>query len=111
LKHLQGSIEDMYKQVLASKWSDGSKEYALITIEQFSEFKGLKVPRPQFRAYKNKELFVPSPSMIKQLIYRIGNVKLRAMCMIAIETGASDARAINSFPQYSHLGILRAHGF
>jgi hypothetical protein len=32
--------------------------------------------------------------MIKQLIYRIGNVKLRAMCMIAIETGASDARAI-----------------
>jgi hypothetical protein len=44
LKHLKGSIEDMYKQVLASKWSDGSKEYALITIEQFSEFKGLKVP-------------------------------------------------------------------
>jgi len=95
LKHLKGSIEDMYKQVLASKWSDGSKEYALITIEQFSEFKGLKVPRPQFRAYNNQELFVPSPSMIKQLVYRIGNVKLRAMCMIAIETGASESEVFN----------------
>jgi hypothetical protein len=95
LKHLQGSIEDMYKQVLASKWSDGSKEYALITIEQFSEFKGFKVPRPRFRAYNNRELFVPSPSMVKQLVYRISNVKLRAMCMIAIETGASESEVFN----------------
>jgi len=95
LKHLKGSIEDMYKQVLASKWSDGSKEYALITIEQFSEYKGFKVSRPRFRAYNNQELFVPSPSMIKQLLYRIGNVKLRAMCMIAIETGASESEVFN----------------
>ncbi len=95
LKHLKGSIEDMYRQVLASKWSDGSKEYALITIEQFSEYKGLRIPRPQFRAYNNRELFVPSPSMIKQLLYRIGNVKLRAMCMIAIETGASESEVFN----------------
>ena len=33
--------------------------------------------------------------MVKQLLYRIGNVKLRAMCMIAIETGASESEVFN----------------
>ncbi|MEM3797246.1 MAG: site-specific integrase [Candidatus Bathyarchaeia archaeon] len=95
LKALRGSIEDMYQQVLASKWSDGTKEYALITVQQYSEFKGLKVPRPNFRAYKNTELYVPSPSMVKQLVYRIQSIKLRAMVLIAVETGATESEVWN----------------
>ncbi|MEM3573723.1 MAG: site-specific integrase [Nitrososphaeria archaeon] len=95
LKALKGSIEDMYHQILASKWSDGTKEYALITVQQFAEFKGLKVLKPSFKAYKNSELYVPNPSMIKQLVYRIQSIKLRAMVLIAVETGATESEVWN----------------
>ena len=89
LKKLHGSIDDMFRQVLASEWCDKSKQYALITVQQFAEFKGLKVEKPNFRVYDNREMFVPSPSMVKQLIYRIRSLKLRAMVLIAVETGAT----------------------
>ncbi|MEM2741976.1 MAG: tyrosine-type recombinase/integrase [Nitrososphaeria archaeon] len=95
LKCLRGSINDMYSQVLSSNWCDKSKEYALITIEQYSEFKGFKIKRPSFKVYKNKEVYVPNASMIKQLIYRIRSIKLRAMVMIAIETGATLSEVFN----------------
>jgi len=45
LKKLHGSIDDMFRQVLASEWCDKSKQYALITVQQFAEFKGLKVEK------------------------------------------------------------------
>ena len=33
LKKLHGSIDDMFRQVLASEWCDKSKQYALITVQ------------------------------------------------------------------------------
>jgi len=95
LKYLKGNIEDMYHQILASKWSDGTKEYGLITVQQYADYKGLKIPKPEFRVYHNSELYVPNPTMVKELIYRISNVKLRAMCLIAIETGATEGEVFN----------------
>lgn len=38
---------------------------------------------------------MPNPSRIKQLIYRIRSIKLRAMVMIAIETGATLSEVFN----------------
>ncbi|MEM2917416.1 MAG: site-specific integrase [Candidatus Bathyarchaeia archaeon] len=89
LKQLSGSPEQMMTQVLVKDWSDKSKELALETVRQYAEFLGLNVQKPNFRAYNNIEWYVPTPSMIKQLVYRIRNIKLRAIVMLAIETGAS----------------------
>jgi len=33
LKKLRGSIDEMFRQVLASEWCDKSKQYALITVQ------------------------------------------------------------------------------
>jgi integrase len=76
-------------QVLAKDWNDKSKALALETVRQYAEFLGLPFQKPKFRAYNNSEWYVPTPSMIKQLVYRIRNVRLRAMVLTAIETGAS----------------------
>ena len=95
MKSLSGSIEDMFSQVLSKNWCDKSKDYMLRTIQQYAEFLGLKVSRPKFKVYDNTELYVPNPSMVKQLLYRISNVKLRAMCLIAIETGATESEVFN----------------
>ncbi|MBS7636295.1 hypothetical protein KEJ37_02950 [Candidatus Bathyarchaeota archaeon] len=73
----------MFSQVLAKNWSDKSKECALETVRQYAEFLGLKVQKPRFKAYDNKELYVPSPSMVKQLVYRIRSLQLRA-CVILL---------------------------
>jgi integrase len=95
MKSLSGSIEDMFSQVLSKNWCDKSKDYMLRTVQQYAEFLGLKVSRPKFKVYDNTELYVPNPSMIKQLLYRISNVKLRAMCMVSIETGATESEVFN----------------
>jgi len=95
MKSLNGSIEDMFSQVLSKNWCDKSKDYMLRTVQQYAEFLGLKVSRPKFKVYDNTELYVPNPSMIKQLLYRISNVKLRAMCMVSIETGATESEVFN----------------
>ena len=89
LKGLHGSLEDMKLQILSSNWSDKSKQCALTTLEQYAEFLGLPFKKPKFKVYDNRELYVPTPDMIKKLLYRIRNVKLRAMVLIAVETGAS----------------------
>ena len=89
LKKLHGSINEMFSQVLASNWCDRSKEYALLTVQQYAEFKGFKVERPKFKVYHNREVYVPNPSMVKKLVYRIRSIKLRAMVLIAVETGAT----------------------
>ncbi|MEM3551069.1 MAG: tyrosine-type recombinase/integrase [Candidatus Bathyarchaeia archaeon] len=79
----------MFSQVLTKDWSDKSKECALEAVRQYAEFQGLKVQKPKYRAYKNRELYVPNPSMVKQLIYRIRSLQLRAAVIVAVETGAS----------------------
>jgi len=95
MKSLSGSIEDMFSQVLSKNWCDKTKDYMLRTVQQYAEFLGLKVSRPKFKVYDNTELYIPNPTMIKQLIYRISNIKLRAMCLIAIETGATESEVFN----------------
>ena len=79
----------MISQVLAKDWSDKSKQCALEAVRQYAEFKGFKVEKPKFKAYDNRELYVPNPLMVKQLVYRIRSIELRAMVLIAVETGAS----------------------
>ena len=95
MKSLSGSVEDMFAQVLSKNWCDKTKDYMLRTVQQYAEFLGLKVSRPKFKVYDNTELYIPNPTMIKQLIYRISNIKLRAMCLIAIETGATESEVFN----------------
>ncbi|MGB9960053.1 MAG: hypothetical protein ACPLKQ_06000 [Candidatus Bathyarchaeales archaeon] len=99
LKALRGSVEDMFLQVLSKSWSDKSKECALETVKQYAEFLGFKVQKPNFKAYDNNELYVPTPDMIKRFIYRVRDLKLKACIMIAVETGASSAPTFQFFLQ------------
>jgi len=89
LRGLSGSVEDMAAQVLAKNWSDKSKENALEVVRQYAEFLGLPFKKPRFRAYDNREMFVPNPEMVKQFLYRIRSLEVKARVLIAIETGAS----------------------
>jgi len=79
----------MMLQVLSKSWSDKSKSLALETVKQYAEFLGHKIEKPDFRVYENREIYVPTPDMVKQFIYRIRSIKLRAIIMMAIETGAT----------------------
>jgi len=85
----------MIDQVLQSTWVDKSKAMALLTLRQYAEYQGLPVPTVNFRVYDNREMYVPTPEMVKQFIYRIRKLELRAMVMIAIETGASASEVWN----------------
>jgi len=89
LKALKDSPQEMMGQVLSSGWVDKSKSNALDVICQYAMFLGVPVERPQFRPYQNSEMYVPNPEMVKQFVYRIRKIELRAMVKIAIETGAS----------------------
>lgn len=86
---LSCSFQDMMLQVLSKSWSDKSKSLALETVKQYAEFLGHKIEKPDFRVYENREIYVPTPDMVKQFIYRIRSIKLRAIIMMAIETGAT----------------------
>ena len=89
LKELSGSPQDMATQVLAKTWKDGTKENALDVVEQYAEYLNASFNRPNFRAYDNEEMYVPSPEMVKQFLYRVRNLNCRARIKIAVETGAS----------------------
>ena len=89
LKALRGSPQDMATQVLTKHWKDGTKENALDVVEQYAEYLIAPFERPNFRAYDNEEMYVPSPEMVKQFLYRIRNLSCRARIKIAVETGAS----------------------
>ncbi len=79
----------MIQQVLQKQWTDLSKSKALEVVFQYSTFLGIPIEKPKFRAYDNRETYVPSPSMVKQLLYRIKSLKLRSAILISIETGAT----------------------
>jgi integrase len=89
LKALHGSPEEMLTQALAKGWVDKSKSCALDVVCQYSEFMGLKIRRPAFRAYQNSELYVPTPDMVKRFVYRIRKIQVKAMVLLSVETGAS----------------------
>jgi len=89
LKSLNGSVEEMVSQVLRNTWVDKSKAMALLTLKQYAEFQGLPIPTVNFRVYDNAEMYVPTPEMVKQFIYSVRKLELRAMIKIAVETGAS----------------------
>ncbi|MEM3356492.1 MAG: tyrosine-type recombinase/integrase [Candidatus Bathyarchaeia archaeon] len=90
LKGLKGSPEEMVIQVLNSNLSNEGKRLALDVVYQYAEFLGLPIKKPNYRVYDNRELYIPNPEMVRQLLYRIRNVKLRSAILIAIETGASE---------------------
>ncbi|MCJ7768030.1 hypothetical protein MUP79_06540 [Candidatus Bathyarchaeota archaeon] len=71
LKQLNGSPQDMMTQVLNKNWTDGVKGNALDVVCQYAEFLGVAVERPNFRAYDNRELYVPNPEMVRQFLYRV----------------------------------------
>jgi integrase len=89
MKKLEGSPEEMLGQVLANSWVDKSKNNAIDVIMDYAKFLGISVERPRFRPYQNSEMYVPSPEMVKQFVYRIRKIQLRTMVKIAVETGAS----------------------
>lgn len=79
LRALNGSIEEMVGQALQSAWVDKSKAMALTTLKQYAEFQGLPIPTVNFKVYDNREMYVPTPEMVKQFVYRIRKIELRAM--------------------------------
>ncbi|MEM3731051.1 MAG: tyrosine-type recombinase/integrase [Candidatus Bathyarchaeia archaeon] len=95
LKGLKGSPEDMIRQVLSKNWVDRSKKNAIDVICQYAEFLGIPIKKPDFRAYDNREMFVPNPEMVKQFLYRLRSIKLRAVVLTAIETGATAGEIFN----------------
>ena len=95
LKKLYGSPEEMISQILASSWVDKSKSNAIDVVCDYAKFLGIPIERPKFRPYQNTEMYVPTPEMVKQFVYRIRKIQLRAMVKIAIETGASAGEVWN----------------
>ncbi|MEM2152067.1 MAG: site-specific integrase [Candidatus Bathyarchaeia archaeon] len=85
----------MMLQVLSKNWVDKSKAYALETVRQYAEFLGLKVEKPKFRVYDNANIYVPTPDMVRQFIYRVRSVKNRAIILLAVETGATASEIFN----------------
>jgi len=89
LKALKGAPQDMMSQVLNKGWVDKTKESALDVVEQYAQYLGIKVRKPNFKAYDNREMYVPNPEMVKTFIYRVRSPSLRSAILIAIETSAS----------------------
>ena len=89
LKYLKGTPEEMIEQILRRDRSDETKRVALNTVYQYAEFLGTPIEKVPFRVYHNQETYVPTPEMIRKLVYRIVSLPLRVAVMIAIETGAS----------------------
>ena len=89
LKGLSGSPDEMVQQIFNKGWCDLSKSKAIDAVYQYSQFIGKPIVKPRFRVYQNSEMYVPTPSMIKQFVYRVRNIPLRAIILTAIETGAS----------------------
>ncbi len=79
----------MVTQILSSKWVDKSKKNALDMVYQYAEFLGVEIEKTRFRVYDNKEMYVPNPEMVKQFLYRVRSLMVRARIKIAVETGAS----------------------
>jgi integrase len=95
MKQLNGSPQDMTTQVLSKNWTDGVKENALDVVCQYAEFLGVPVERPNFRAYDNREMYMPNPEMVRQFLYRVRSPTVRARILIAVETGASAGEVWN----------------
>ena len=95
LKTLGGTSQDMMSQILAKSWTDGVKENALDVVVQYAEFLNVSVSRPNFRAYDNRETYVPSPEMVRTFLYRVRSLEIRARIKIAVETGASAGEVFN----------------
>ncbi|MCW1308348.1 MAG: site-specific integrase [Candidatus Parvarchaeota archaeon] len=81
----------MVREVLEKLWDDKSKAYALKTVEQYGEFIGKPIEAPKIRVYDDREMFVPSPEMVRRLIHRVRDVEVKAQCLIAVETGACES--------------------
>ncbi len=56
----------MMSQVFAKSWVDKAKENALDVVSQCADFLNVSVTKPRFRAYDNREMYVPNPEMVKQ---------------------------------------------
>jgi integrase len=93
LHKLCGSPTEMTQQLLNSDWCDKSKSNCLDTIAQYAEFKAIPYARPKFRVYSNTEMYVPNPEMVKQFVYRIRSIPVRAMILLSVETGCSSGEA------------------
>ncbi|MBS7609189.1 tyrosine-type recombinase/integrase [Candidatus Bathyarchaeota archaeon] len=88
-RHLKGSIDEMARQILEKPWCDKSKVMALATLKQYAQFKGLPFPKVDFKAYGNVEPYVRTPEMVRHFIHRVRKPQLKAMIMLALETGAT----------------------
>lgn len=95
LRKLHGTPLQMVEQVLQKPWVDKSKMNALDTVCQYAEFLGQPIQKPKFRVYDDREVFVPTPEMVKQFVFRVRSIRNRAMLMIAVETGATASEVFN----------------
>ena len=78
----------MINQVWKGCWADKVKSNALDAIYQYAEFSGQPVEPVKFIVFDNKEMYIPTPDMVKAFLYRVTK-KVRARIMVALETSAS----------------------
>ena len=91
-KKLSGSPQDMVSQVLETGWADKVKDNALDAVYQYAEFIGVSIDPVNFKVFDNREMYIPTPDMVKAFLYRVTK-KVRARILVAVETSASAGEA------------------
>ena len=92
-KKLSGSPREMVSQVLeVATWQDKVKDNALDAVYQYAEFVGLPIEPINFKVFDNREMYIPTPDMVKAFLYRVSK-KVRARILVAVETSASAGEA------------------
>ncbi len=89
LRTLKGNLDEMTHQILNGTWVSKTKSNALDMLAQYAEFLNLPYKRPNFKAYDDREMYVPNPEMVKQFLYRVRSVATNAEILLAVETASS----------------------
>jgi len=57
--------------------------------QDYLKMRNIPINIPKYKNEYSGEVYVPNPNMVRSLLYRIHNVKVRTRVLIAIETGAT----------------------
>ncbi len=89
LKYLDlENLENAKQQIMNSDWIDKMKNYALITLKQYAEFKRKQLEIEKVRCTNDEKVFyVPTPEMVKAIISNTHSLQLKIAVMLAVECG------------------------
>lgn len=61
-------------EVFQKHWTDKVKKNALDVLADYAKFLGLPFDKPLFKVYDNREMYVPTPEMVKQVNVNFKNL-------------------------------------